>query len=276
MNQALAKASGEYFAPMDQDDVALPDRLRRLVGFLEQNREVALVGGGVKLIDDTGIIGREKIRPLLPTDVASAMLTSTAVIHPASMMRTRAVRAVGGYRPILPFAEDYDLWLRLTERYQIANIAEIVLLKRIHPAAVTQDGSQRAAQVVARAIAYLSHLSRVTFGEDIICASEPLLASATRFIDTYLDQCGELEPHVQYNLSRFMRYAPLLTTGPRAVDRPYLRYLSKVIRRGGVRQVSRTCWYLALFFAYHRWRQEGLLSAFPAQDGAAEGLAIAA
>jgi Glycosyl transferase family 2 len=276
MNQALAVASGEYFAPMDQDDVALPDRLRKLVGFLEQNREIALVGGGMQLIDERGNIGRKKVRPLRPYDVAKAMHTSTAVIHPASMMRASAVSALGGYRSILPFAEDYDLWLRLMERHQIANIADIVLLKRIHSGAVTQDCSHRAAQVVARAIAYLSHLSRVTFGEDMVCAGEPLLVSAARFIDEYLDHCDELEPAVGHNLSRFMRYAPLLTVGQRAVNRPYLRYLAKAARSGDVRQISRTCWYLALYFGCHRWRQDGLSKAFPAGSDAAEATVSAA
>ncbi|HVY19273.1 MAG TPA: glycosyltransferase [Bauldia sp.] len=276
MNRALAVARGVYFAPMDQDDIALPDRLEKLASFLGGNEDIVLVGGGMRLIDEHGNGGRRKNRPLKPSDVAAAMRTSTAVIHPTSMMRTAAVRALGGYRSILPYAEDYDLWLRLMEHHQMANIADIVLLKRIHPAAVTQDSSQRAAQVVARAIAYLSHLSRVTFGEDIVHSGEPLVVSAARFIDTYLDQCDALAAPVRHNMSRFMRYAPLLTTGPRVVNRPYWRYVTKALRSGGVRHAPRTLWYLALYFGYHRWRQDELLKAFPALRDLGEAAAIAA
>ena len=139
MNRALAVARGEYFAPMDQDDVALPERLQRLQAFLDLNSEVVLVGGGLREIDAGGRHGREKIPPTRPEDVAQAMLTSYAVFHPTSMMRTAALRAIGGYRSGLPFAQDYDLWLRLMERHQIANIPDIVLLKRIHGGAVTQN-----------------------------------------------------------------------------------------------------------------------------------------
>jgi glycosyltransferase involved in cell wall biosynthesis len=276
MNRALAVARGKFFAPMDQDDIALDDRLQRLAQFLERNPEIALVGGGVRLVDEWGHVGKVKGRPLLPQDVAGAMLTSTAVIHPTSMMRMEALREVGGYRSIFPFAEDYDLWLRLMERCPIANIADIVLLKRIHPAAVTQDRSQRAAQVVARAIVYLSHLSRVTYGEDVVHADVPLLASTTRFIDTYLADCDGFDPSVSHNLSRFVRYAPLLTSGPRAVDRPYVRYMQKAFRSGSARQVLRNAWYLALYFAYHRWRQDKLVRAFAAASEAETARPMAA
>jgi glycosyltransferase involved in cell wall biosynthesis len=275
MNRALAVARGEYFAPMDQDDVALPHRLQLLLGFLELNPEIALAGGGARVIDENGHVGRKKIRPLLPKDVAVAMLSDCAIIHPASLMRTSAARAVGGYRSIMPFAEDYHLWLRLMERYLIANIPDIVLLKRIHARAVTQDRSQRGSQVVARAIVYLSHLARVTFGKDIVCDAEPLLISATRFIDLYLDQCGELQPHVQYNLSRFMRYAPLLTAGPRSVNRPYWLYLTKVLQCGSVSQGLRTFWYLLLYFCYNRQKQDQLFVAPMVLSGWSEELANA-
>jgi len=264
MNRALAVARGKYFAPMDQDDIALPDRLGKLALFLEENPEIALVGGRVRLINEAGRIGREKVRPVRPRAVASAMLTSMAVIHPASMLRTEAACVVGGYRSILPFAEDYDLWLRLMERYQIANIADVVLLKRIHPGAVTQDRPQRAAQVVARTIAYLSHRSRATYGDDFVFSGQPLLVSAARFIDAYLHHCDGLDSPDRYHLSAFARYAPLLTTEPRAVTRPYLRYLAKTLRGSGIRQLSRTCFYLALHFGYHRWHQGVLARAFAA------------
>jgi len=52
MNGAVRVARGEYLAPMDQDDVALPDRLQRLVTFLQNNPGIALVGGSVRRIDE--------------------------------------------------------------------------------------------------------------------------------------------------------------------------------------------------------------------------------
>ena len=258
MNRALAVARGEYFAPMDQDDVALPERLQRLQAFLDLNSEVVLVGGGLREIDAGGRHGREKIPPTRPEDVAQAMLTSYAVFHPTSMMRTAALRAIGGYRSGLPFAQDYDLWLRLMERHQIANIPDIVLLKRIHGGAVTQNRSLRHPAAVARATAYLSHLSRVTLGHDFVGAEEPVVTSAARFIVQYLNSHDDLPLEAIDNLSRFLRYAPLLTGASQPSDRPYRGYLGKVLRSGDKNALLRAGWYVSLFFCVNRWRQAAL------------------
>ena len=265
MNRALAAARGEFFAPMDQDDISLPERLETQLNFLTRHPDIALLGGGMRLVDANGNAHGERLRPTAPEAAAGAMLTSCAVIHPASMMRTSAVRAVGGYRPVMPFAQDYDLWLRLMERYQIANIADIVLLKRIHSGAVTQSRSLRAAQVIARSEAYLSYFSRVTLGKDIVSADETLLSSATRFINQLLICERDLPSEAHYNISRFMRYAPLMSSGTQAVDHPYWRYLNKLLQQKNVADVVRALWYAALYFGFNRWRQ-ARLTADPRHD----------
>ena len=52
--------------------------------------------------------------------------------HPTVMMRTHAVRSLGGYREAFLAAEDYDLWLRAAERFELANLPEVLLRYRIH------------------------------------------------------------------------------------------------------------------------------------------------
>ncbi len=47
-------------------------------------------------------------------------------IHPAVLMRPGVLDRVGVYRP--HEAEDYDLWLRVSERFEVANL-EAPLLK---------------------------------------------------------------------------------------------------------------------------------------------------
>lgn len=255
MNRALAAARGEYFAPMDQDDVALPDRLDRQVAFMVGNPDVALVGSAMRLMDEDGQPGRKQMRPLV--DVAGAMLVSCAVVHPASLMRTSAVRDVGGYRELVPFAEDYDLWLRLMERFEIANMADVLLLKRIHGGAVTQDRGARAFHVVARTIVYLSHLSRTTSGVDFADDRAPAFAGAMRFLSSYLERTETLPRDVIYNVSRLLRYAPI-PAGRGSRARAYWRYLGQAARAG---KTLRTVWYLLLYFGFNRRRWDGLLAA---------------
>jgi len=48
-------------------------------------------------------------------------------------MRRDAFVLVGGYRSAFALAEDYDLWLRISEHFEMANLRQVVLKNRIHP-----------------------------------------------------------------------------------------------------------------------------------------------
>jgi glycosyltransferase involved in cell wall biosynthesis len=54
LNQAIELSSGKYFARMDGDDVAFPNRLRRQVDFLTEYPNVDLVGCGLLVFGNNG------------------------------------------------------------------------------------------------------------------------------------------------------------------------------------------------------------------------------
>ena len=54
INAGCALAQAPLIARMDADDVMLPDRLERQVAYLDAHPEVALLGGGIVLVDETG------------------------------------------------------------------------------------------------------------------------------------------------------------------------------------------------------------------------------
>ncbi len=53
INIGLAMARGDYIARIDHDDVALPDRLRLQSAFLDQNPDVAVLGGQIEHFQDS-------------------------------------------------------------------------------------------------------------------------------------------------------------------------------------------------------------------------------
>jgi hypothetical protein len=133
LNRACGLAQGQYIARMDGDDVSTPDRLGRQIGFLEHHDKVGLLGGAVEEIDDQG--RRVSLwRPPLENESIRAALHSFSlpISHPAVMMRKQAFDAMGGYRAPFLLAQDYDLWLRIVEDWEAANLSDVVVRKRTH------------------------------------------------------------------------------------------------------------------------------------------------
>jgi hypothetical protein len=131
LNRGWQLARSPYIARMDADDVALPGRLARQVDFLDTRPPVAAVGGTAIMIDGNGRRVSCKPSPTSHRAIRSTLLRHNCLSHPSMTIRRSALEAVGGYR-FRCAAEDYDLWLRLSERFQLATVPEPVILHRVH------------------------------------------------------------------------------------------------------------------------------------------------
>jgi glycosyltransferase involved in cell wall biosynthesis len=133
LNEMLLQAQGRYIARMDADDVALPDRFKHQVSFLQQHPDVVCVGGAFELIDHKGrFLVALKIGTTDAEIQQAALAGHGSICHPTAMMRRSALLKIGGYDETLMPAEDVDLWLKLGEVGQLANLEKPVLRYRLH------------------------------------------------------------------------------------------------------------------------------------------------
>jgi glycosyltransferase involved in cell wall biosynthesis len=139
-NLGLSRSRGEYIARIDSDDISLPERLALEVDYLDRHPEVALVGGGAYLIDSVGnVIGRRNITPRYP----KLALRSRCIYQQSDVMfRREVVLGLGGYRARLhgatySGAEDYDLWLRISDVAEVGKLPQIIGKWRINPSGYT-------------------------------------------------------------------------------------------------------------------------------------------
>jgi hypothetical protein len=126
-------AQGRYIAIMDADDVAVRDRLLWEVEFLEKHPQVGVVGGAVEWVDAAGRSLLTVSKPLTDREIQATLLNHCPFWQPTVLIRSEAFLAVGGYRGAFPVSHDYDLWLRISERFELANLQQVVLKYRVHP-----------------------------------------------------------------------------------------------------------------------------------------------
>jgi glycosyltransferase involved in cell wall biosynthesis len=131
LNEGLSLAKAPLIARMDADDVAYPDRFILQKQFIDLNPEVVCLGGYFEMIDEAGRALTLLTPPLDDKTIQELALKGhSAIAHPAAMLRLSAVKQAGGYREAFKAAEDLDLWLRLGEIGQLANIPYPILQYR--------------------------------------------------------------------------------------------------------------------------------------------------
>jgi glycosyltransferase involved in cell wall biosynthesis len=159
-NRALESARGKYVAVSDADDVALPGRFGQQVEFLDRAHDILVVGGFSELIDNEGKVNGVMRVPTDPLEIRWRLLFGNCMIHSTAMFRLEDARAVGGYGDF-PFAQDFDLWRRLSLRGRFANIETPLSQYRVHNTSATQTTNaivkeQTVFTIVARGIEQLT------------------------------------------------------------------------------------------------------------------------
>jgi hypothetical protein len=137
LNRGCALAKGKYIARMDADDIALDDRLLLQVEWMEKHQDIGVLGGSVEWIDSMGKSLGIHTRPGENDLIRLALAEGSAFWHPTVLIRRETFLSVGGYRPVVIDAEDYDLWLRIADRFDLANLQAVVLKYRIHSGQVS-------------------------------------------------------------------------------------------------------------------------------------------
>jgi len=163
---AAACARGQYLARQDADDVSHPHRIDRQLDFLDTHPDVALVGTWASVIDADGErIGATHLETE-PEAIARTLPEVNQFVHGSIMMRAEAYREVGGYRAAFRFAQDYDLVLRLAERWPLANLAAELYGHRLTPDMVSLRHQPQ--QAAFRELALQLRAQRLAGGSDAL------------------------------------------------------------------------------------------------------------
>lgn len=125
-------AKYEIIARMDSDDVSVPDRFEKQIGFMEQHPEYDVVGGQIsEFIDaEENIVGK-RIVPCAHEEIFMWLKGRCPFNHVSvSFLRSRGL-AVGNYQD-WHYNEDYYLWIRMAlANFKFANLPDILVNVRV-------------------------------------------------------------------------------------------------------------------------------------------------
>lgn len=132
LNFGLQFVDTDLVARMDSDDLVYSDRFEKQISYMKNHNEIALLSGYIdEFNNDPNIIVSTRTVPLENGEIINYLKKRNAFNHMAVMFKKSAVIEAGGYQ-IVPYFEDYDLWIRIVQRgYKVANIPEKLIKARI-------------------------------------------------------------------------------------------------------------------------------------------------
>lgn len=133
LNISILNSSSKYYARMDSDDIAHPERLSKQIDFLESNLHIDILGTWAFVFEDEFPSENCSIRimPVLNNEIHELFHYQNPLIHPSVMFRRSVFAKIGLYNVEFRLEEDLELWARaLKMRVGISNLSEPLLYYR--------------------------------------------------------------------------------------------------------------------------------------------------
>jgi teichuronic acid biosynthesis glycosyltransferase TuaG len=165
-NKAISHATGEYLAFLDADDLWHPSKLTAQLNCIQEQKADVVFCSGWWLKDENNPEAFPLDAPVGLQD-ASAFYTKQlqgySIPMLSAMVKRETVLSVGGFDEDLRIqnAEDYQLWLRLSDRgYTFYGMQDRLFYYRVHENQSTQDDSM--AIIPALWATYRANLQRIS------------------------------------------------------------------------------------------------------------------
>lgn len=154
LNRGIDLAKGQYIVRMDADDISLPQRIEKQVGWMEANPDYGLIGSWFEDFD-----GKSSSRIVKyssdDTHIRIRHLYQTHIAHPTAVLRKSVIDEHNlRFNADFVHGEDYAFWVQLSAFCKLSNYPEMLVRKRDHPQNVSNQYAQIQSDTCSRVKQY--------------------------------------------------------------------------------------------------------------------------
>ena len=163
-NVGIKQATGEYIALLDCDDIFDSEKIAKSVECLEKNPDYGFVHTGMLFINgDDDVISDQGISDY-PTSgwIASRLILKSFICNSTVVIRKECFKEVGYFDEKIFIPADWDMWLRLSEKYKAAYIDDKLTSYRVadsYTASNMETAINEAVYVLDKAFSRNNHIS---------------------------------------------------------------------------------------------------------------------
>jgi glycosyltransferase involved in cell wall biosynthesis len=130
-NYGIERTSGDLVSFLDDDDIMHRDKVYLSVEALKSDRAAGMVCGNYRIFVN-GRVRKQFYSRAISID-HKKLMKQNFVASGSVTVRREVLEAVGGFSEKYWIAEDYDLWLKISEKYSIKYLHRVLYFYRIVP-----------------------------------------------------------------------------------------------------------------------------------------------
>jgi len=143
-NTGIISSYEDYIAFLDADDLWLPGKLRKQIDFFHRHPQYAMVYTDMKhavngKIVNSSYLKEGNYRYISSGFIYENLLRECFIFTPTVIVKRECLEKVGLFREDLRISEDYDLWLRIADEYEIGFLDEPLVIRNRHGSNLTED-----------------------------------------------------------------------------------------------------------------------------------------
>jgi glycosyltransferase involved in cell wall biosynthesis len=150
-NKLISLSKGKYIAWLDSDDIAFEKRLEKQINFLEAHPEIGMAGAFPIIIDENGNKIRKWQFETDPQKLKIELFFHSPFLSSSVMIRKSRLPQ-DFYDSKFPVAEDFDLYSKISEYSEIANIAKFLVKYRINSKGLSKSNTEKMEQLSIQVI----------------------------------------------------------------------------------------------------------------------------
>jgi glycosyltransferase involved in cell wall biosynthesis len=132
LNYAIEHSTGEYISWLSHDDLYATNKVSKQMAKLEANGSPCVVFSAFATIDESGKLLHRIYYPELDTKEMVFEFLKNCRVHGCSLLIPKYFLITESFNTKLRHFQDYDLWIRLTQKYEFVYIDEILVYGRQH------------------------------------------------------------------------------------------------------------------------------------------------
>lgn len=131
LNEGIKLSKGKYFSACASDDKLVLDKIEKQVNFMESNNQYAMCYGNYIMFTDDGKEKNIDVKNPKSGFIFDRLIMGNFIPAVTQMIRKDVFNDVGLFDESL-YIEDWDMWLRISNKYQVGYLDAYLAYYRKH------------------------------------------------------------------------------------------------------------------------------------------------